>query len=232
MDNGRASLLAALEHGGWPSTAAEDLARAAHLVSFEKDSTIFHAGEAADLVYIVIEGQAKLRYDASAGRSVLVAIAHPGQMLGVVEPAWTVGPSREGQFFTAQAWPSCRVAIIPTARVLRSLRKLAPEQIVRVLERRREEWTRLCCRLLEYLTMSVRSRLTHALGEVADHFGVADDRGRLIDLRLSHEDLAALVGASRPMVSKHLKELESEGALARENGRFLLLSAAKGEARA
>jgi hypothetical protein len=116
------------------------------------------------------------------------------------------------------------VAIIPTERVARGLQQLPADKLVRVLESNREHWVRLSCRLLEYLSMGIRCRLTHALSEIADHFGVSDLRGRLITLRLSHEDLAALVGASRPMVSKHLKELEGDGVLAREKGRYRMLN--------
>lgn len=226
MQNGQASLLDALEEDGWPAKAAAEIASGAHVVSYEKDSVIFHAGEAADLIYVLLSGEAKLRYDAEDGASIVVTIARSGQMLGDFEPDSAVGTPRVGQPFTAQALSSCSVAIISTSRIAHSLQKLPPDQIVRVLERRRERWTRLSCRLLEYLTMTVRSRLTHVLGEVAEHFSIADGRGRLITLRLSHEDLAAMVGASRPMVSKHLKELESEGTLAREEGRYRMRPAA------
>lgn len=229
MTNGQASLLDALAHGGWPSKAAAELARGAHVVSYEKDGVIFHAGEAADLVYILLSGEAKLRYDAEDGTGLLVTIARGGQVLGDFEPDATLRGPRGGQPFTAQALSSCRVAIISASRIAHGLQQLPSEQVVRILERRREGWTLLCCRLLEYLAMNVRSRLRHALGEVADQFGVADERGRLITLRLSHEDLAAMVGASRPMVSKHLKELESDGTVAREHGRYRMRPATPSE---
>jgi hypothetical protein len=44
-------------------------------------------------------------------------------------------------------------------------------------------------------------RLT-AISEIAESFGLPNARCCLTTLRLSHEDFAALVGASRPMVSK------------------------------
>jgi CRP/FNR family transcriptional regulator, cyclic AMP receptor protein len=224
MQNGHVSLISALEEFDWPVKAATELARGAHIVPYEKRSTIFHAGESADLVYILLSGEVRLQFDADDGTSLLVSIASGGDMLGVLAPDGTPSSrSKPEQLFTASALSRCKVAIIPTARFAHALHHLSAEQLVRVLERSREQWTSLSCRLLRFLTMSVRQRLTHAIAEIADTFGVADARGRLITLRLSHEDFAALVGASRPMVSKHLKELASEGLLSKQQGRYVVL---------
>ena len=224
MQNGHASLVSALEEFEWPAKVAAELARGAHIVPYEKRSTIFHAGESADLLYILLSGEAKLQFDAPDGASILVSIARAGQMLGVFAPDGELPRgAKPEQLFTAHALSHCRVAIIPTARVAEALHQLPSEHLVRVLEGSREQWTLLSCRLLGFLTMTVRQRLTHTIAEIADSFGVADARGRMITLRLSHEDFAALVGASRPMVSKHLKELASEGVLTKQQGRYVVL---------
>lgn len=231
MQNGHAALITALEEFGWPARAAAELARGAHIVPYEKRSTVFHAGETADLVYVLLSGEVKLQFDADDGASLLVSIARSGQMLGVFSP--DLGSSQGAkpeQLFSAHALSRCKVAIIPTARAAHALQGLPAEHLVRVLERGREQWARLCCRLLTFLTMTVRRRLTHAIEEIADSFGVADARGRLITLRLSHEDLAALVGASRPMVSKHLKELASDGVVTKQHGRYVVLQRKPGAA--
>src|SRR5262245_14548603 len=165
MQNGHASLISALEQSEWPLKAATELARDAHIVPYEKRSTIFHAGETADLVYVLLSGEVKLQFDAGVGASLLVSIVRGGQLLGIFaadsKPSARVKPE---QPFTAHALSRCKVAIIPTARVTHALHRLPAEQLVRVLERSREQWTQLCCRLLTFLTMSVRNRLTHALG--------------------------------------------------------------------
>jgi CRP-like cAMP-binding protein len=225
MQNGQGTLLNALTAFAWPAKAAADLACCAHLVTYEKNSIIFHSGEAADLVYVLVSGEVKLQYD-TRDPHLLVSIARAGQMIGVF--ASDLGAASNGrpeQLFTAQALSRSKVAIIPTARVAQGLQQLRPEQLVRVLESNREQWVRLSCRLLDYLSMGIRRRLVHALAEIAEHFSVSDARGRLITVRLSHDDLAALVGASRPMVSKHLKKLESDGVLTRDQGRYRILPA-------
>jgi CRP/FNR family transcriptional regulator len=222
MSNKHPTLIAALEHFGWPAQQAGELARGAHVVPYDKNATVFHAGEAADLIYVLLGGEVRLLYG-PRDPGVLVGIAQRGDLLGVFAPDDGVATlARAEQLFTARALSRCSVAILPTARVAHVLRALPPAQLVRVLERGRERWAHLSCRLLSYLTMTVRQRLVHAISEIAEAFGSGEADTRRIALRLSHDDLAALVGASRPVVSKHLKALTREGLLSKQQGRFVL----------
>jgi biotin operon repressor len=94
--------------------------------------------------------------------------------------------------------------------------------MVKIMQRMNQGWVHLCNRLLTFMTMDVRRRLAYAISEIAEAFGIPDARGALIRLRLSHEDLSELVGASRPMVSKHLKEFAKAGIFFKQNGRYIV----------
>src|SRR5258708_34501534 len=64
--------------------------------------------------------------------------------------------------------------------------------------------------------------------DLGARFGVEDRRGTLIILELSQEDLAEMIGSSRPMVSKLVGDMGQEGLLARsEQHRFILLRQAE-----
>jgi CRP/FNR family cyclic AMP-dependent transcriptional regulator len=173
---------------------------------------------------VLISGQVKLYYGSATGDRLLVRIASGGSLFGFTDfEATDPHESEQGQLFTAQTLSRCKVAIIARARVVRLLHGLSGPEVVRVVQSVNAEWVRLHTRLLRFLTMDVCHRLAYAIDEIAESFGVADDRGKLIALRLSHEDLAEFVGASRPMVSKHLKELSQSGIFRKENGRYILL---------
>ncbi len=225
MHDTQASLHDALESLGWPREVAFHLARSAHLVTFEKAATVFHAGEPADLLYVIISGEVKLYYGNAEGERLLVAICHRGQLLGSMD--MELAASRESevtQLFTAEALSRCKLAIITKARAAAAVRDLAAPDILALVQQVNRDWMRFCSRFLAFLMMDVRSRLAYAIAEVAETFGIADPRGKLIPLRLSHEDFGELVGASRPMVSKHLKELAKAGVFYKQNGRYILSS--------
>ncbi len=209
---------------GWPPDRAEAVADVAHTVSYEKGATIFQAGEPTDLLYVLISGEVKLYYGTPSGERLLVAITRGGRWLGFTDfQARDPHEQEHRQLFTAQTMSRAKVAIIARARVARLLHDLPGPDLARIVQGLNEHWVELCCRCLTFLTLDVRRRLAHVIAEIAQTFGIPDARGKLLTLRLSHEDFADLVGASRPMVSKHLKELAERGIFRKENGRYVLM---------
>lgn len=223
MHDSQASLQSALESLGWPNEAAFDLSRSAHILTYEKAATVFHAGEPADLLYVIVGGEVKLYYGDAQGERLLVAICRRGELLGSMDLELATGADNEAtQLFTAEALSRCKLAIITKARAVAAVRDLSAAEVLTLVQRVNRDWARFCSRFLAFLMMDVRSRLAYAISEVAETFGIADPRGKLIPLRLSHEDFGELVGASRPMVSKHLKELARAGIFYKQNGRYIL----------
>ena len=72
------------------------------------------------------------------------------------------------------------------------------------------------------LGLDLRARLLSTLLQLCSNFGAIESRGTLLRVSLSHKDLADMVGASRPRVTEHLKELEREHLLIRQ-GRQLIV---------
>jgi CRP-like cAMP-binding protein len=59
--------------------------------------------------------------------------------------------------------------------------------------------------------------------ELAAKFGAEEARGILLTLKLTHSDLAELVGASRQRTTKQLIEFESERMIIRDGRRLIIL---------
>ena len=66
-------------------------------------------------------------------------------------------------------------------------------------------------RLLWQFTTPIRSRVAATLRDLICYEGDRCRHGHTIDVRLSHQDLAELVGAARPVVSAELTRMRSEG---------------------
>jgi CRP/FNR family cyclic AMP-dependent transcriptional regulator len=70
---------------------------------------------------------------------------------------------------------------------------------------------------------SVPCRVAAILLELAEDFGRREADGLVIDLAISQEELATLIGASRQAVNASLRELQHEGVIGREGRRLVLL---------
>jgi CRP/FNR family transcriptional regulator, cyclic AMP receptor protein len=69
----------------------------------------------------------------------------------------------------------------------------------------------------------VEQRLLVALWHMADRWGRVAPDGVVLDLRLTHETLASVVGARRPTVTLGLQHLAADGSVVRRaDGRFVL----------
>ncbi|HEX4148157.1 MAG TPA: Crp/Fnr family transcriptional regulator, partial [Pirellulales bacterium] len=66
-------------------------------------------------------------------------------------------------------------------------------------------------RLLWQFTTPIRARLAAALRDLICFEGQRCRHGHTIDVRLTHQELAELVGAARPVVSAELVRMRSEG---------------------
>ena len=69
----------------------------------------------------------------------------------------------------------------------------------------------------------LRERLAGALLELAEKFGVRDSRGTLLTIKLTHADLAELVGASRQRTTEQLNDFEREGVITRDGRRLIIV---------
>lgn len=69
----------------------------------------------------------------------------------------------------------------------------------------------------------VYSRLDKLVIWLANKFGRSVSQGILIDLRLTHQQIAELIGTTRVTVTKLLKELETEGKILRQQRHYIIL---------
>ena len=68
-------------------------------------------------------------------------------------------------------------------------------------------------RLKSLLFRSNRERLIFLLLELAEKYGQAASEGVRIGIKLSHQDLASIIGSTRETVTVVLSELQTEGYL-------------------
>lgn len=98
-----------------------------------------------------------------------------------------------------------------------------PEVAPMVLELVGHLGRRMAARLALVSMHGARARLAMLFVDLADRFGVRDSRGIIIDVRLTHREMANLIGATRETVSVAIVELRKDGLINTESRRVIVV---------
>ncbi|WP_374591997.1 Crp/Fnr family transcriptional regulator [Aquabacterium sp.] len=180
---------------------AESVAEAVVKRRFRRGEIIVERGQKSNALYILLTGRARVVAADARGREVILAVLQPGDYLGEMSLI-----DNEPHSATVRAEVQTDVLMLGRAEFARCL----PENsslsyaIMRGLVSR----LRNADRQIESLALlDVYGRVARALLDMA-----ADDSGqRVIRGKVSRQDLAKHVGASREMVSRVMKDLEERG---------------------
>lgn len=189
---------------------------AAKKKTIEKGSYLFHQGEPADTLYLIKAGKIKLVQLTEGGREIIIDILGPGEVLG--ETALFL---KEEYFYNAQAFETTKVCSFSLAQFEAVIKK-NPDLAVKIIShlgQKLYEFVRLAG---EVTGTSARERLLHILHRLADEHGRQVDSGILIELNLTQQELANMVGISRVKAVQIIGELKDDGIIER-NGKYYLL---------
>jgi CRP/FNR family transcriptional regulator len=190
-----------------------ELASSLHSANFSSGEITFSEEALATGVHFVLRGVAKITcLNRSDGR-VTVALLAPGPI-----PEFLSSPVSRWHF-RCEAYSDCRIGRIGWDQFDVITKATAQSALRTFHENNLMQWYRWS---LSFLGLDLRERLVFTLRQLCSNFGVAESRGTLLRIAVSHKDLADLVGASRPRVTEHLAELEREHVLIRQ-GRQLIV---------
>lgn len=175
--------------------------------TFKRGEPIYLPAEAADAALVLAEGRVKIGSVTDEGKQTILALIEPGELFG--ELSVLDGSPRE-EF--AEAAEKSTVVLVP-ADVMRELVEENPAVAVGVtkligLRRRRIER-----RLKSLMFRSNRQRLVSLLSELADQYGEPAESpagATRLRIKLSHQDLASIIGSTRETVTVVLGELQAE----------------------
>ena len=183
--------------------------------TFERGEAIFYQGDPCDGLLELTSGLVKLTQVTRKGREVVLRLAGPGDVL---EPTFLDLDPRHGTdahcvtdgvaIRTTWREDFLRAAEASPAHALSLARRLA-RQAAQV-----EAWVKLS-------KLSAAERVAWVLTWLAERFGVAQGAGWVVlDLYLTHEELATLTGTTRVTVTSCLGALRDGGLLKGTRGRY------------
>ena len=176
----------------------------AKLKSFPRGSLIYLPNDQGDAVLLLTSGRVKIYHITSEGKQAVLALIDPGELFG--ELAVFDGGQRE-EF--AEAMEACHVVLIPHDEIQRLMMQHPDVSmgVTRLMGLRRKRIER---RLKSLLFRSNRERLVHLLIELAEKYGRRTSDGVALAIKLSHQELASIIGSTRETVTVILGELQDE----------------------
>ena len=195
-----------------PEVQLERLARMAVPRKAARHATIVRAGDSTDSLFVIVSGGAKVLNRDEEGREVILTLLGTGECFG--EMGMIDGSPRSADVIADE---NCELLLI------------AKRDFVAALAENFE----LCLDIMKSLVLRLREAnrkieslaLMDVYGRVAKlllDFSAVENGRRVIRRKVSKQDMAKMVGASREMVSRVMKDLEGRGYIRVEPGCIVL----------
>ena len=183
----------------------EKLAGLSTMCEFKKGETIYLLDDPSEHGYLLKEGTIKIARLGQDGQEIILDIIAPGEIFG--EMSLLGEDARTTMAQAAEDSLICSIRKDDFFKFFSADNDLAFKVLKLVGLKRVEIETRL----EELAYCSVTERIASLLTRMAKRHGVVVDGGIKIRPRLTHRDIAFLVGATRETVTEQLNELKAQG---------------------
>ena len=181
--------------------------------TYPKGATIVNEGDEGNSMFLIQTGSVKAYLSDDKGREVILSAKGPGEYFG--ELALFDEAPRSA---SVAALEPCRVMMVSKA-ILRETLKERPEIAVALLKGLATRIRTLTENVRALALLDVFGRLVTTLYSLAK---TADDGKHVIEQKLTQQDLANRIGASREMVSRILQDLVRGGYIEIEHKRITI----------
>ena len=186
---------------GLSDESLASIARVSMMRRFPRGQSVVCAGDRPDYVYLVLTGSLKVVVSDEDGREVILSILGQGELFG------------EMGMFDERPRSASVIAVVPADLVL-----ISKQEFRRIMQDSFDVSWRIMCNLAERLRnadrkieslalMDVYGRVARLLIEMAEDVGGQS----VVVRRISKQDIAKMIGASREMVSRVMKDLGQQG---------------------
>jgi CRP/FNR family transcriptional regulator/CRP/FNR family cyclic AMP-dependent transcriptional regulator len=184
--------------------------------AYRRGETLYHQGDPGNVVHVIVEGRVKVVIPSETGEEAVLTVLGPGDVHG--EMALLDGEPRSA---TVVALERVVTAIISRESFLDLLQR-NPSAVEGILAGLARTIRRLSSEVGDLMFLDLQGRLAKKLLELADIHGHDGEDGIEIQATLTQEDLAGMIGATRPRVNQLLGSFEDRGAISRRNRRIVI----------
>ncbi len=180
--------------------------------SFPRNTVLIHEGDVGDSLYILLSGRVKVYASNESGREVVINFNGPGEYVGEMS---LEGAPRSASVVTTEP-STCAIVTRDRFRDFIAANPDFAQHLIRTLIHRARHATEN----IKSLALSdVYGRLVRLINALATE----EEGRRVVPERLTQQDIAERVGASRDMIGKLMKDLVGGGYLLVEDRRITVL---------
>lgn len=171
--------------------------------TYPEGAVLFLEGQPPRGVFVLCSGRVKLSITSSEGKTIILRIVHPGEVLGL-----NAGVSGSPYQATAETLEPCQVNFIKRQDFLRFLRQCGDASL-HAAEQLSASYHTACDQIRALgLSHSAPQKLGRFLLDWSAR-GQASPKGIRVRMTLTHEEIGQIIGSSRETVTRTLSELRN-----------------------
>src|SRR4051812_20895671 len=184
--------------------------------TYRPRQVIYLPGDRAQGVHFLTGGRIKISKVTRDGKELTLAYRTEGDFFG--EPCLLEGGPREEMAEAMDSSTTVEVDRELLDQLLR-LNGIAAYKFARALIARRKD---LETRVEQLIFKDVGSKLAELLLSLGHDHGIADQRGVIVGLKITHQEMANLIGSTRETVSLTLSQFKRKGLIQTEGRKVIL----------
>jgi len=186
-----------------PPSALQTFENIKYATAYPQGAVLFVEGQMPRGIFVLCKGSVKLSINSPSGRTMIVKLAEPGEVLGL--SATISGKPYE---VTAETVDPCQINFVKRDDFLRFLKEDV-EACFKVAEQLSEKYHNACKEAGALgLSHSAAEKLAKLLLEWSSKNGEAAKPEPRLRIRLTHEEIAQMIGTSRETVTRLFAELK------------------------
>jgi CRP-like cAMP-binding protein len=204
-----------------PADVVARIAGTVELLEVRRRQVVYLPGDPGASVFFVNGGRVKISKVTRDGKELTLAYRHGGEVFG--ELGLIDGGPREEMAEAVDNALITEMALGEFERLLQTY-PLLGYRLAKVFALRRRE---LESAIESLVFKDVSAKLAQLLLRLGDEYGVEDARGTLVALKITHQEMANLIGSTRETVSLTLSQFKRRG-LIHTDGRKVILADGEG----
>jgi CRP-like cAMP-binding protein len=201
---------------GLSQAELQEMDRITRMQEIKKKQPIYLPGDPANTVYLLKKGRVKIASSASSGKEVTFEILEAGEIFGELEVL--EDSPRETH---AEALDDALICAIRREDFDRYLSE-HPDLSVKLTKLIGLRLRKIQTRVEDLVFRDAPARLAHLLLELSKTDGAPEGAGLRLHAKLTHQEMANLIGCSRETVSTILGQFREQG-LIRIDGRSIIV---------